>query len=128
MNILFLSQILPYPLDAGPKTRAYYVLRYLAQGHRVTLLSFVREADRPTALDHLRTFCDAVYTVQMRRSRLRDAQYLAQSLGADTPFLIARDTAPETARPDAVRVPCRNVPWRRPARAASAPAASHRAP
>ena len=97
MNILFLSQILPYPLDAGPKTRAYYVLRYLAQGHRVTLLSFVREADRPTALDHLRTFCDAVYTVQMRRSRLRDAQYLAQSLGADTPFLIARDTAPEMA-------------------------------
>lgn len=97
MNVLFLSQILPYPLDAGPKTRAYYVLRYLAQGHHVTLLSFVRETDRPSALDHLRTFCDTVYTVPMRRSRLKDIQYLAQSLGANTPFLIARDTVPEMA-------------------------------
>lgn len=97
MNLLFLTQVLPYPLDAGPKTRAYYVLRHLAQGHRVTLLSFVRETDRPGALDHLRTFCDAVHTVRMRRSRLRDAQHLARSLGANTPFLIARDTVPEMA-------------------------------
>lgn len=94
MRILFLTQVLPYPLDAGPKTRAYYVLRYLAQRHHVTLLSFVRPSDTPEALDHLRTFCDDVYTVQMRRSRLRDVQYLAQSLAVNTPFLIARDAVP----------------------------------
>ena len=27
--ILFLTQVFPYPLDAGPKIRAYYVLRHL---------------------------------------------------------------------------------------------------
>ena len=30
MNVLFLTQVLPYPLDAGPKVRAYYVLRHVA--------------------------------------------------------------------------------------------------
>ncbi len=47
VRILFLTQVLPYPLDAGPKIRAYYTLRYLAQRHDITLLSFVRPADRP---------------------------------------------------------------------------------
>jgi hypothetical protein len=32
MRILFLAQLLPYPLTAGPKVRAYYVLRLLRLG------------------------------------------------------------------------------------------------
>ncbi len=52
MNILFLSQVLPYPLDAGPKIRIYYVLRYLAQRHDVSLVSFTREGDEK-AVPHL---------------------------------------------------------------------------
>ena len=54
MNVLFLTQVLPYPLDAGPKRRAYYVLRFLAQRHAVTLVSFVRPDDTVAAVDHLR--------------------------------------------------------------------------
>ncbi len=98
MRILFLSQVLPYPLDAGPKIRAYYTLRYLARRHRVTLLSFVRPTDGPMAVDHLRSFCDAVHLVPMRRSRVRDAWHLSRSLLSPTPFLIARDHAPAMAR------------------------------
>jgi hypothetical protein len=38
MRILFLSQLLPLPLDAGPK-----MLKYLAEaGHDGTLVCFVR--------------------------------------------------------------------------------------
>lgn len=91
MNILFLTQVLPYPLDAGPKVRAYYVLRYLAQQHDVTLVSFVRATDTPAAMDHLRTFCRAVHGVPMQRSKLKDAGYLARSLLARRPFIIERD-------------------------------------
>jgi hypothetical protein len=29
MRILFLSQLVPYPPDAGPKVRSYNVIRYL---------------------------------------------------------------------------------------------------
>ena len=33
-TILFLTQVLPYPLDAGPKLRAYYVLREIGPAAR----------------------------------------------------------------------------------------------
>lgn len=69
MRILFLTQVLPYPLDVGPKVRAYYVLRHLARKHEVTLVSFVRPTDTPVrVLAHLQTYCDAVHTVPMVRS------------------------------------------------------------
>jgi len=94
MRILFLSQVLPYPLDAGPKVRSYFVLRRLVQQHQVTLLTFVRNTDRPEDIAHLPEFCHAVHTVPMGRSRLRDARFLTQSLLTGHPFLILRDRVP----------------------------------
>jgi glycosyltransferase involved in cell wall biosynthesis len=94
MHILFLSQVLPYPLDAGPKMRSYFVLRHLAQKHHVTLLTFVRDTDRPEHIAHLAEFCHAVHTVPMHRSRWRDLKFLLQSLIAGQPFLIIRDEVP----------------------------------
>ncbi len=79
MHILFLTQVLPYPLDAGPKVRAYYVLRHLAQTHDITLVSFVRPTDDQAAIDHLAQFCRAIYSVPMERSSWRDVQHLAGS-------------------------------------------------
>jgi polysaccharide biosynthesis protein PslH len=95
MRVLFLTQVLPYPLDAGPKVRAYYVLRHLAQRHAVHLLSFVRPSDPPGAVEHLRTFCESVETVGIRRGRREDAWHLARSLFGTTPFLIERDRSAE---------------------------------
>lgn len=98
MNILFLTQVLPYPLDSGPKTRAYFILRYLSQRCRVTLISFKRPDDPPASLDHLRQFCAQVYTVPMLRSRVRDARALAHSYLGGPPFLIGRDFVPQMAQ------------------------------
>lgn len=95
MRILFLSQVLPYPLDAGPKMRSYFVLRHLVQQHQVTLLTFVRDADRPQDIAHMAEFCHAVHTLPMRRSRLRDGKFLIQSLLTGQPFLVVRDHVPE---------------------------------
>lgn len=97
MRVLFLTQVLPYPLDAGPKIRAYYTLRHLAQRHRVTLVSFVRASDTPGALAHLAEFCEHVHTITISRSRLADALHLARSLTQTTPFLIQRDESPSMA-------------------------------
>jgi glycosyltransferase involved in cell wall biosynthesis len=93
MQILFLTQVLPYPLDAGPKIRAYYVLRHLAErGHEVTLVSFVRGDNTQGQVAHLEGFCRAVHTVPMCRSRARDVRFLAQSLLTGQSFIIVRDT------------------------------------
>ncbi len=94
---LFLTQVLPYPLDAGPKLRAYYTLRHLAARYAVTLVSFVRDSDRPESIAHLEQFCERVITVPMRRSWLRDGLSLACSLVTGEPFLITRDRVPDMA-------------------------------
>jgi glycosyltransferase involved in cell wall biosynthesis len=92
MHILFLSQLVPYPVDAGPKVRSYHVLQYLAAaGHQVTLVAFCRETDRPEHIAHLRQFCSAIHTVPIRRSRVADVWHLFRSLITNQPFLIARD-------------------------------------
>jgi glycosyltransferase involved in cell wall biosynthesis len=91
MNILFLTQIVPFPPDAGPKVKTYHVLRALAgQGHAVTLVSFVR----PDELQHLpalEKICKAVHTVPIHRSRLADVGYMLRSYLTKRPFLIERD-------------------------------------
>ena len=93
MRILYLSQLVPYPADAGPKIRSYHVLQYLAEaGHQVTLLAFRRESDKPESVEHLRQYCGEVHSVPMRRSRVQDARHLVQSLLSGHPFLISRDS------------------------------------
>ena len=99
MRIMFLTQVLPYPLDAGAKTRAYYVIRHLVEsGHEVTLVSFTRATDRPEHLRHLRNLCRSLYTTPMVRSRFRDARAFLRSLGGRKPFLAVRDWVPAMAR------------------------------
>jgi polysaccharide biosynthesis protein PslH len=94
MRILFLSQVLPYPPDSGPKIRSYYVLRYLAKLHRVTLVSFVRATDPPEAIDHLLDFCERVITVPIQRSRIQDLLAFMRSLYKHSPMVIERDLVP----------------------------------
>ena len=91
MEILFLTQIIPYPPDAGPKVKTWHVLRYLAgRGHRVTLASFVRPEEAGHVAE-LRTVCAEVHTVPIRRSRMADAGYWLRSHLTGRPFLIERD-------------------------------------
>lgn len=91
MRVLFLTQVLPYPLDAGPKIRAYYTLRRLSGYADVDLVSFVRASDSSAAIDHLRQYCSRVTPVPIHRSRLRDLNHWVGSLITRKPFLIARD-------------------------------------
>lgn len=108
VRILFLTHVLPYPLDAGPKVRAYYVLRALAQKHAVTLLSFTRPSDTPAALAHLGEFCDKVITVPITREKWREPLYFAQSVIHNQPYLITRDLRPRMSA--AAREECRANP------------------
>jgi glycosyltransferase involved in cell wall biosynthesis len=90
-QILFLTQVLPYPLNTGAKIRAYYVLRQLTQRHDVTLVSFVREDDDPAFVEHLETFCRAVHPVPMKRSWWRDLRALAVAGLTGRSAIIVRD-------------------------------------
>lgn len=97
-RVLFLTELLPYPLVSGAKIRAYYVLRYLSQHHKVTLVSFVRPDDRPEHIEHLESFLHRVVTVPMRRSWLRNLQAVLVSVLDGRPAIIAREALPEMRR------------------------------
>ena len=90
-RVLFLTELLPYPLVAGPKTRAYFVLRHLAAKHRVTLVSFVRPDDRPEWVAHLRSFLHEVHTVPMERSPAHNLRAGLLSLFTGRSAIILRE-------------------------------------
>lgn len=91
MRILFLTQIVPYPPDAGPKVKTWHVLRYLVEaGHEVILVSFVRPEEEKY-VPALNQVCSAVHTVPIRRARLADLGYWLRSHFSGRPFLIERD-------------------------------------
>jgi glycosyltransferase involved in cell wall biosynthesis len=94
MRILFLTQIVPYPPDSGPKIKTYNVLRYLAQRHDVHLLSFARSASETQHAQALHAMCASVTTVPLHRSRRGDFAYLARSVFTGRPFLVERDDVP----------------------------------
>jgi glycosyltransferase involved in cell wall biosynthesis len=94
MHILFLTQIIPYPPDAGPRVKTWHVLRYLAKaGHSVTLASFIRPEEEKY-VPAVRAVCSAVHTVPIRRSKTADVGYWLRSHLSGRPFLIERDDLP----------------------------------
>lgn len=90
MEVLLLTQVLPYPPDSGPKVKTWNVLKYLARHHSVTLVSFVR-GDQSAEVEYLRRYCRAVHTVPMERAPLADGLALARSLTTGEPWMMARD-------------------------------------
>ena len=94
-RILFLTQVLPYPLNAGPKVRAYHMLRHLAGQHEVTLVSFIRPDDSADAIAHLSGICRAVHTVSMQRSTWRNLKAGGKGLLTGLPIVMARDEIEE---------------------------------
>ena len=91
MRILFLTQIIPYPPNAGPRIKTWNVLRYLAKlGNAITLVSYVRPEEERYLIDLLQV-CEQVHTVPMKRSRLSDMGYWLRSQMTGRPFLVERD-------------------------------------
>jgi glycosyltransferase involved in cell wall biosynthesis len=91
LNILLLTQIIPYPPDAGPKVKTWHVLRYLVErGHHVILASFMRPEEQ-AHIGVLEDLCAQVYVVPIHRSRLSDLLYWLRSHLTGRPFLVERD-------------------------------------
>jgi glycosyltransferase involved in cell wall biosynthesis len=90
VKVLLLTQVFPYPPDSGPKVKTYNVLKYLAQHHEVTLVSFVR-GDQSEHARRLEQYCQAMHTVPMERGAIRDAWHMARSFLTGQPFMMLRD-------------------------------------
>ncbi len=63
MNILFVSAYLPYPPDSGGRIRTYHLLKWAAEHHQVSLLSFYHHASELEHVPRLESMCQAVQVV-----------------------------------------------------------------
>jgi polysaccharide biosynthesis protein PslH len=90
LNVLLLTQVLPYPPDSGPKVKTWNVIKYLAQQHQVTLVSFVR-GDQTGEVNYLKQYCREVLTIPMDRSVWQDGWALGRSLLSSQPWMMIRD-------------------------------------
>ncbi|GIV66479.1 MAG: glycosyltransferase family 4 protein [Chloroflexota bacterium] len=91
MKILFLTQIVPYPPDAGPRIKTWHVLKYLSeQGYTITLLTFTRQQEEKF-LPEVQKICKKVISIPLKRTKLYDFYSLLVSQLKRTPFLIERD-------------------------------------
>ncbi len=94
-GLLILTQVLPFPPDAGPKIKTFNLIKYLSRDFSITLVSFVRPDNTPEHTQALLKYCREVYTVPMLRSRTRNIISLAASLVLGQPFLMVRDRSRE---------------------------------
>lgn len=62
MKILFITQLLPYPVNTGGKLKTYRILKILSKYHEVHLLSLVDKRDDLVGETELRTMCKTVKT------------------------------------------------------------------
>ncbi|MBN9391114.1 MAG: glycosyltransferase [Chloroflexi bacterium] len=97
-KILVLTQVLPFPPDAGPKIKTFNLIKYLARDYAITLVSFVRPENTPEHLAKFLEYCEEVHYVTIRRSRWRDGLALLRSFFSTKPFLIVRDESRQMTR------------------------------
>lgn len=94
MKILLLTQVLPYPPDSGPKVKTYYVLKYLAQHHDVTLVSFVR-GDQSGHIRALEPYCRSIHAIPIQRNLPQNFSALIKSVSGRIPWMMVRDDLKE---------------------------------
>jgi sugar transferase (PEP-CTERM/EpsH1 system associated) len=91
MNVVFVSEMFPYPLDTGGNVRTFNLLKGLAAQHRVTLVSTTRGEVTPEHVQHVREYCDEIRLVPVKPSNLlRDVRLLASGLVSGEPFVLSR--------------------------------------
>ena len=63
MKILFLSHMLPYPLERGGNSRTLPILEALCQSHQIYLISFVETDQEKSYIGKLKEICIGVEAV-----------------------------------------------------------------
>lgn len=84
MNILFLSQRIPYPPDKGDKIRSFYEIKYLSKNHKIYLGTILENEGDRSHINTLKHFCKNIFAIQFD-SKVK----LLKSLFTGCPFSVA---------------------------------------
>jgi len=93
VKILFITQILPYPLDSGGKIKTYQTVKALSRKHQVWLVCFAPESLPLLMIEKMRRVC---YRVEIITSLYPTAQFkeikmfIFKSIFSFLPFMVCR--------------------------------------
>lgn len=90
-QLLFLTNLFPFPLDDGASFKAYYTLRYFSRHFDITLVSFYRGQEELVLRNKLGDLCKDIILVPLKRTKWREIRNVILSFMTRKPFLIQRD-------------------------------------
>ena len=67
MNILIITDYLPFPLISGDRIRVYNLIKNLSSNHEVSLLSLTRPDDSLIAIEHLSKYCQYIGLAELNK-------------------------------------------------------------
>ena len=91
MNILFITSLLPFPVDSGVKYKTLNILKLIARIHKVDFVSFIDDKKDFKHIDKLKKFCRLYYTFYLPLINYRHKLLylkLILSLSQKHPFLV----------------------------------------
>lgn len=94
MRILFITNLLPYPLDNGGKIKSYNTLEMLSEGNRVDIFSFYEDDREKESLEYMKSKFNEVNIVKKNlttKTNIKEMLWIAiKSLFNKLPFVILK--------------------------------------
>ncbi|RKX18372.1 MAG: hypothetical protein DRP26_05325, partial [Candidatus Zixiibacteriota bacterium] len=89
MKVLFLTGEIPYPVHTGAKIRTFNLIKHLSKFNKITLLTFLYEANDLTKVEFIRDYCyDIKYVWRKKPEGLAFYLSLIQNLFSKNPFIV----------------------------------------
>ena len=67
MNILIITDYLPFPLISGDRIRVYNLIKNLSSAHKVSLLSLTRSDDSSDDIKHISKYCQYIGLAELNK-------------------------------------------------------------
>lgn len=98
MNILIITDYLPYPANTGDLQGVYNRMRRIARRHQVSIAGFLQSPDDTESVSHLQKFCYRVEAVNRPRSSrlarlLRMIRFFLEGMPFELAFLYSEELA-----------------------------------
>lgn len=91
-RVLFLTHLLPYPLDGGGQIKSFHTLKALASRYDVTLLALIRRSEEAEKVGPLPELCGGgIKLIVLTRGSLTNVSNALRSLLQGNSFLMTRD-------------------------------------
>ncbi len=98
VNILFITEKFPYPLDSGGRIRTYHILKGLSQEHAITLITTAEKEEQRQYIPELENVCREVRVIRApAETTLQLGVKIIQNFFSSVPIVVERHYLPGVA-------------------------------